>query len=170
MDRVIDAPQYRETGELTELSHRDIKYDINGNILSYYMGCDMVNDTHDTLNYSGNQASIFMYDANGNVSHIIAEDISIEYNILNLMSRVTYLTESGMYGTMPILYDFNNRYYNSVNFLNIDPLSEKSYGLSPYSFAANNPFRNLPSCALEASKTHTDPAKILPGDSSCQKQ
>ncbi len=67
---------------------------------------------------------------------------SIEYNLLNLPSRITY-SDGRMadYVYSATGAKLSVTYTNGIRFTTIDPMAEKYYGVSPYAYCVGNPMK-----------------------------
>lgn len=127
-DRLSGMHEYTDVGAQQSVPtltdghvEKDMRYDLNGNILSMVRVNGAGPDTL-RFEYDGNRRKGFEYDANGNVTRDNVSFVDAEYNMLNLPARVYDFGGSDYWVTVTYLADgtklssvqdeyWNGRYY-----------------------------------------------------------
>ena len=128
LSRLVDTDQYTPLGTSPEnvFAEKNITYDLNGNILGmvrYNGSTTPCNISYSYMN--GNHRNGYLYDASGNVTMELDENLSIDYNLLNLplsiasgnsiLAYYNYLADGSKYMTLDasgdgFMYDGSFKY------------------------------------------------------------
>ena len=87
--RLADSRHYLNASPSNTLEEKDISYDLNGNMLTMTRVDESGDEDDFTYSYSGNQLTSSTYDSNGNMIYDAASGLSIEWNHLNLIKKVS---------------------------------------------------------------------------------
>ena len=87
--RLADSRHYLNASPSNTLEEKDISYDLNGNMLTMTQVDESGDEDDLTYSYSGNQLTSSTYDSNGNMIYDAASGLSIEWNHLNLIKKVS---------------------------------------------------------------------------------
>lgn len=89
LERLSDSRHYLNASPSNTLEEKDISYDLNGNMLTMTRVDESGDEDDFTYSYSGNQPTSSIYDSNGNMIYDAASGLSIEWNHLNLIKKVS---------------------------------------------------------------------------------
>lgn len=89
LERLSDSRHYLNASPSNTLEEKGISYDLNGNMLTMTRVDESGDEDDFTYSYSGNQLTSSIYDSNGNMIYDAASGLSIEWNHLNLIKKVS---------------------------------------------------------------------------------
>ena len=89
LERLADSRHYLNATLTNNLEEKDISYDLNGNMLAMTQVDESGDEDDLTYSYSGNQLTSSTYDSNGNMTYDVTSGLSVEWNHLNLIKKVS---------------------------------------------------------------------------------
>ena len=89
LERLSDSRHYLNASPSNSLEEKDISYDLNGNMLTMTRVDEFGEEDDFTYSYSGNQLTSSTYDSNGNMTYDATTGLTIEWNHLNLIKKVS---------------------------------------------------------------------------------
>ena len=89
LERLSDSRHYLNASPSNTLEEKGISYDLNGNMLTMTRVDESGDEDDFTYSYSGNQLTSSTYDSNGNMTYDVTSGLSVEWNDLNLIKKVS---------------------------------------------------------------------------------
>ena len=89
LERLSDSRHYLNASPSNTLEEKGISYDLNGNMLTMKRVDESGDEDDFTYSYSGNQLTSSTYDSNGNMTYDVTSGLSVEWNDLNLIKKVS---------------------------------------------------------------------------------
>ena len=89
LDRLADSRHYLNASPSNSFEEKNISYDLNGNILTMTRVGESGDENEVTYSYSGNQLTSSIYDLNGNITYDVTSGLTMEWNHLDLIKKVS---------------------------------------------------------------------------------
>ena len=89
LDRLADSRHYLNASPSNSFEEKNISYDLNGNILTMTRVGESGDENEVTYSYSGNQLTSSIYDLNGNITYNVTSGLTMEWNHLDLIKKVS---------------------------------------------------------------------------------
>ena len=89
LDRLADSRHYLNASPSNSFEEKNISYDLNGNILTLTRVGESGDENEVTYSYSGNQLTSSIYDLNGNITYDVTSGLTMEWNHLDLIKKVS---------------------------------------------------------------------------------